>query len=199
MSAQRGSKLLPMVIIVAILIFLLACAKSIQVHPSHYAASLPGGKIDKKVAVLIPNTEKYKEYTYDAWWAGWSADIELGEALEAVSMQTASSLYKDVYLIRQKSNANDADLIFAPSVTYYRHHVPMLFSRFVPHTATITIHVTLEDSKGKLLINRDYKGKDSKSMAMDINKWPVMQELAEKVFEQTFEIIESDLKNASKD
>src|SRR6266540_2087404 len=112
------------------------CSKTIRVHPSHYAASYPGGKLDKKIVVVIPNSEKYKKYTYNAWWAGWSADIELGEALEEVSMQTVSSLYKDVYLVREKPNNPDVHLIFTPTVSHYRHDVPALFGGVVPHEAT---------------------------------------------------------------
>jgi hypothetical protein len=184
--------------ILAVQMLVFGCAKSIRVHPSHYAASYPGGKSNKRVAVVIPSSEKHKKYTYNAWWAGWSASIELGEALEEITMQTASSLCKDIYLVRKKPDNDDVDLIFTPVVSHYRHDVPALFGGLVPHTATITIHAKLEDSSGKVLIDRDYKGKDSKSTAMDINMWPVMEELAEKVFEQTFEIIASDLRNALK-
>ena len=180
-----------------ILMVISGCAKTIRVHPSYYAASIPGGKIDKKVAVVIPTSEKYKKYTYHAWWAGWSAGIELGEALEEISMKAISSLYRDVYLVREKPDYDgNVDLIFTPTVTHYRHDVPTFFAGLVPSTATITIHVKLEDSNGKVLIDRDYNGKDSKSHPMD-TMWDNMEELAEKVFEQTFEIIASDLRKVS--
>jgi hypothetical protein len=182
--------------ILTILMVISGCAKTIRVHPSYYAASIPGGKIDKKVAVVIPTSEKYKKYTYHAWWAGWSAGIELGEALEEISMKTISSLYRDVFLVREKPDYGNVDLIFTPTITHYRHDVPTFFARFVPSTATITIHVKLEDSNGKVLIDRDYNGKDSKSHPMD-TMWDNMEELAEKVFEQTFEIIASDLRKVS--
>lgn len=195
---MKHGKLLFIFFVLAIQFLISGCTKSIQVHPSYFVATDSGGKIEKKVAVVVPNTERNKKYTYNAWWAGWAANIEIGEALEEVSMKTTSSLYKDVYLVREKPNTGTGDLIFTPRVTQYRHDVPNLLPGLIPHTATITVHATLEDSNGKVLLDRDYNGKDSKSMTLDLEMWPVMEELAEKVFEQTFEIIANDLKDASK-
>jgi len=151
------------------------------------------GKIDKRVAVVIPISERYKKYTYHAWWEGWSAKIELGEALEEITMKTMTSLYRDVYLLRERPNNNQVDLIFTPTVTHYRHDLPTILPGLVPSTATITIHVKLEDPRGNLLLDKDYHGKDSKSYPLS-TLWDNMEELAEKVFEQTFEIIATDLK-----
>jgi len=168
------------------------CARTIRVHPSYYAPSLPEGKIDKKVAVVMPVTERYKRYTYSAWWAGWSAEIELGEALEEITMQTLTSLFTHAYLVRDKPDYQHVDFIFTPTITNYRHDLPALFTRLVPSTASVTIHINFESSHGEALIDADYKGKDSKSQKMD-SSWNTMEELAEKVLEQTFEIIASDL------
>jgi len=184
-------------VILTTFLSLIGCAKVIRIHPSYYATTIPGGKIDKKVAVVIPNDERHKKYTYRAWWAGWNASIEVGEALEEISMKTLSTLYKDIYLMRTKSACEEVDLILTPCVTEYRHDVPTLFPGIIPHTATITIHVKLEDSAGKILIDRDYKGKDSKSGIFD-TIFDKMEELAEKVFEQTFEIIANDLRELEK-
>jgi len=169
------------------------CAKTIRVHPSYYAASPPEGKTDKKVAVVMPVTERHKRYRYSGWWAGWSAKIELGEALEELAMQTLTSLSTHAYLVRDKPGYGQADFIFTPTITDYRHDLPALFTRLVPSTASVTIHVTFESSRGEALIDRDYYGKDSKAQKMN-SRWDVMEELAENVLEQTFEIIASDLK-----
>lgn len=194
---MKKTDLLIIFVILGVLMVISGCSKTVRVHPSYYAAAIPGGKIDKKVTVFIPTSEKYKKYTYSAWWAGWSAKTEIGEALEAITMSTISSLYREAYLMREKPDYSKIDFVFTPSITQYRYDVPTLLVGLVPSTVTITIHVKLEDSNGKVLLERDYNGKDSKSFLMD-TVWENMEELAEKVFEQTFEIIANDLKNASK-
>ena len=174
-------------------VMMCGCARTIRVHPSYYPPSHPEGKTDKKVAVVMPVTERHKRYRYSGWWAGWSAEIELGEALEELTMQTLTSLSTHAYLVRDKPGYDQADFVFTPTITDYRHDLPALFTRIVPSTASVTIHVTFESSLGEALIDRDYYGKDSKSQKMN-SRWDTMEELAENVLEQTFEIIASDLK-----
>ena len=70
--------------------------------------------------------------------------------------------------------------------------MPTVLAGIVPSTTTMTIHVILEDPSGGILIDKDYKGKDSKSGPLD-TMWDRMEELSEKVFEQVFEIIAHDI------
>lgn len=174
----------------------MACARTIRLHPTHYTYVGSLGKHPKKVALIIPIAENKKLYTYNAWWAGQSYHVNVGEALEELSMESLNSLFKEVVLVRGEEHPPDCDLIIRPEVTNYRYSIPYLL---IPIAAaygvtTLQVSIKVENSLGKPLLDQTYNSSD-RGMAFlyfDVSKH--VEDHGEKAFEYVFTLIASDLK-----
>lgn len=174
-----------------------ACARTIRLHPTYYTDVGTSGKIPKKVALILPVVENKKLYTYNAWWAGQSYHVNVGEALEKLSMETLNSLYKEVLLVRGEEHPSDCDLVVRPEVVHYRHSIPYLLIPIAAFYGVTTVQVQfkVEDPSKNTLLDQTYNGSERGMAFLYFDRTKHIEDQGEKAFEYVFGLISSDLKN----